>query len=268
MRRGLSRRLSIAVAALRENRRAGRFWATRPHNAFTREGFELFPGFLDRAECRRLVALADELAPGPSHRIAGNCYTWVKSETGSGRNTRVREILNVNDVDDGIARLLESRRIQRLYEERLGERVELYGFSLQIDQVDTRTKRDFHVDTLFPPLLKAFVYLTDVAEDGDGPYTIVPGSHRHFGRKAIADLVNAATSAASRDMHLVTADRYARRLLGAAGTMILSTQDAMHKGWNDHSRRPRYALIAQGTTATHYDGRPLRDGSELLAPPR
>ncbi len=79
MRGGLSRRLSIAVAAFRENRRARRFWATRPRNAFTSAGFEVFPGFLDRAECRRLVALADDLAPGPSHRLAGHCYTWVTS---------------------------------------------------------------------------------------------------------------------------------------------------------------------------------------------
>ncbi len=39
------------------------------------------------------------------------------------------------------------------------------------------------MDGLFPPQLKAFVYLNDVDDNGDGPYTIVPGTQRWFFRK-------------------------------------------------------------------------------------
>ena len=105
------------------------------------------------------------------------------------------------------------------------------GFGIQMDGVDTATKRDFHVDRLFPPLLKAFVYLTDVDEDGDGPYTVIPGSHRKFVRKEANDFVNAATTGGRRDMHRLAGRESFEKVLGSAGTLILSTQDVMHKGW-------------------------------------
>lgn len=252
---------------MRDNYRARRFWEKRPRNAFTTNGYEVIPDFLAREECERLVQLANGVMTGRSRRLAGNCYTWVKSEAGHGRNTQVREILNVNDIDESVARLMATRAIQKMYEERLDESVELLGFSIQIDGVDTLTKRDFHVDVLYPPLFKAFVYLTDVDEDGDGPYTIIPGSHRHFGRKVVNDLVNAVTSAGQRDMHRFAASRSCRRVLGPAGTLILSTQDAMHKGWSAHTRRPRYVLIAHGTTAHHFTGGCLTEGLSLLDEP-
>ena len=264
---GLRRRWMIARDAVRLNRRARAEWQARPDNAFTTDGYAVVPDLLDRAECERLVALADDLLTESSRVISGNCYTWVKAQAAHGRNTQVREILNVNEVDPGVAALLDERVVQREFEARLGEPVELYGFSIQVDGTDTRTKRGFHVDTLHPPVLKAFIYLTDVHDEADGPYTIIPGSHRHYVRKAINDFINAVSSSGRRDMHHVVADRRQTPVLGPAGTMILSTQDAMHKGGSEHSGRPRYALIAHGTTARHFAGGPLTEGRALVEGP-
>lgn len=261
---GWRARWDTCRASVRGNWRDRRFWADTPENPFTRDGFEVIEGFLDRAQCERLARLADEHLPGPSHRVAGDCYTWVKSEAAHGRNTGVREILNVQDIDPFLAELMERRTLQTLFEERLGERVELYGFGIQFDGIDTSTKRGFHVDGLFPPQLKAFVYLNDVEVEGDGPYTIVPGSHRWYGRKFVNDVANALTTGARRDMRfLVPADR-ARTVLAPAGTLILSTQDAIHKGWGDHWRTPRHALVAYATTADHFRGGSLTEGLEFL----
>lgn len=240
------------------------FWASRPDNAFTRDGFEVIEGFLDREQCQRLARLADEHLPGPSHRVAGDCYTWVKSEASHGRNTGVRELLNVQSIDPFLAELLQQRTLQQLFEERLGERVELYGFGIQHDGIDTSSKRGFHIDCVFPPQLKAFVYLNDVEVEGDGPYTIVPGSHRWYGRKVVNDVANALTTGAKRDMRFLVPDRRLHTVLAPAGTLILSTQDAIHKGWTDHWRTPRHALVAYGTTAPWFQGGSLTEGIEFL----
>lgn len=263
---GLDRRFDILRAAVRDNRSARRFWSRQPENAFTTRGYEIIPDFLPRDECRRLVQLADGIPKDRSRRLGGNCHVWVKSDASHGRNSQVQEILNVNDIDVSVDRLMRSGVIQDLYAERLAEAVEMPGMSLQIDGIDARTKRDFHVDTLYPPLFKAFIYLTDVEEDGDGPYTIVPRSHRHFGRKLLNDLVNAATTAARRDMHHFGTGS-AEKILAPAGTLILSTQDAVHKGWTEQSRRWRYALIGHCTTATRGGTGPLRDGADFLDEP-
>lgn len=261
----VQQRWGIVTGAVRGNLRSRRWWAERPVNTFTTDGVEVVEGFLDRAECERLVRLADEHLPGPSHVVAGDCYTWVKSEAAHGRNSAVRELLNVQAIDTAVADLVERRVVQDLFAERLGEPVELLGVSIQHDDVDTRSKRGWHVDAHFPPELKAFVYLNDVDEDGDGPYTIIPGSHRHRVRKVANDVVNALTSGARRDMRRFVPDRRARRIHGPAGTLILSTQDAIHKGWGDHWRRPRHALIFYGRPASFFTGGPLTEGRDRIA---
>ena len=261
---GLRQRWRTVCAGLVENLQARQFWAAVPENRFTQDGFEVIEGFLDREECERLIVLADEMLPGPGRRILGNCYTWVKSEAAHGRNRGVRELLNVDEIDSRLAELKASRIVQDLFTERLGERVELLGFSIQFDDVDTTSKRGFHVDGLFPPQLKAFIYLNDVEENGDGPYTIVPGSHRWFLRKFLNDVVNACTTGARRDMRLLVSEARLRTVLAPAGTLILSTQDAIHKGWTNHWRQPRHALIAYARTAARSEGGPLTEGIEFL----
>lgn len=246
--------------------RARRWWMRRPVNPFTINSHAIMEGFLDRAECTRLVLLADTHLAGPSHVVSGNCYTWVKSESLHGRNSGVRELLNVQEIDENLAELVRQRTFPSLFEANIAQPVELIGLSIQLDAIDTRTKRDFHVDCHFPPLLKAFVYLNDVEHPGDGPFTIIPGSHRYMVRRLANDLVNAFSSSARRDMHRFLPHRRARRVLGPAGTLILSTQDAIHKGWGNHWRRNRYALIAYCTPAEYFDGAPLSEGQAFAIP--
>lgn len=267
MKRQIANRISIVGLAIRDNLRSWRFWAKRPDNEFSRNGYAVIADFLDRAECGRIRELAERHLPGPSHVVAGNCYTWVKKEARHGRNSSVREMLNANEIDEGLARLLASDRIQQMFSERLGERVELLGFGVQFDDIDTSTKRGLHVDVLYPPLMKAFIYLTDVEDLGDGPYGIAAGSHRWWFRKFLNDVVNALTIGSRRDMRYFIADHRVRAVLAPAGTMILSTQDAMHKGWGNQWRKPRYAIIAYGVTAPFFRGQPLTEGREFVTPP-
>jgi len=266
MKRQLANRVSIVWCAIRDNLRSRRYWATRPDNDFTRNGYAVIPDFLDRAECDRVRELAERHLPGPSHVVAGNCYTWVKKEARHGRNSAVRELLNANEIDEGLARLLESDRIQRMFSERLGERVELLGFGVQLDDIDPSTKRGLHVDVLFPPLMKAFIYLTDVEDMGDGPYGIAPGSHRWWFRKFVNDVLNALTIGSRRDMRRFIPDDQVRAILAPAGTMILSTQDIMHKGWGNQWRKPRFVIIAYGVTAPYFRGQPITEGREFVTP--
>jgi hypothetical protein len=188
----------------------------------------------------------------------------VKEEATHGRNSSVRELLNVNEIDGRLAELLSSDRIQKMFTEKLGERVELLGFGIQLDEIDTTSKRGFHVDVLYPPMVKAFLSLNDVEDLGDGPYTIVPGSHRWWFRKFLNDIINACTVGSRRDMSYFVPDDTLRTVLAPAGTLILSTQDAIHKGWGNHWRQPRYALIAYGVTAGYYTGQPLTEGREFV----
>lgn len=56
-----------------------------------------------------------------------------------------------------MARLPASHRSQQIFSERLNERVELLGFGVWFDDIDTSTEHGMHVDVLYPPLMKAFI---------------------------------------------------------------------------------------------------------------
>ncbi|HEX7132064.1 MAG TPA: phytanoyl-CoA dioxygenase family protein [Iamia sp.] len=261
-------RARTVLSAIKGNLAAWRFWRQQPDNDFTRNGYEIIPGVLDAATCDRLIDLGESLLDDHSYRIDGDCYLSVRAERGIVGDSQVRAIMNINLVDDGVAELMASRTVQSLYEDRLRVGVEVRGFSLQVDGVDTKTKRDFHVDGLYPPVFKAFIYLTDVTEDGEGPYTIIPGSHRHYARKLANDVRNALRHGdRRRDMgSFIPRDR-ASKVLAPRGTMILSTQDSIHKGWQDHWKSPRFALIAHATTAAQFardGGGPLTTGLDRL----
>ena len=118
--------------------------------------------------------------------------------------------------------------VQRLISGNVGEAISGSGFSIQFDGVDTKTKRGYHLDGTWPPLYKAFIYLTDVDADGDGPYTIIPGSNRHVLRKAMSQFINSLSGGQHSDMPLYS-DRRCVRMYGKAGTLVLSTQDLRYK---------------------------------------
>jgi hypothetical protein len=72
---------------------------------------------------------------------------------------------------------------------------------------------------------------------------VSPGSHRHFFRKLINMVLNVVRHAPVDDMNYGYRDQDAARILGPAGTGILSCQLLAHKGWQGHTNRVRYVLV-------------------------
>jgi hypothetical protein len=159
-----------------------------------------------------------------------------------------------------MAEFYSSGQIERLFEARLGEKMRLQSVTLQVDDPDTQTKRGFHIDSSSPPNYKAFIYLNDVRELGDGPYTVVPGSHRDRLKKVINRMNNVWRDLPRTDMRLGYTDAQAQPILGNAGTLILSCQHLAHKGWQHHDRQRRYVVICYLVPWRHWDGKPFTLG--------
>ena len=251
--------LMSARYTLGSSLRCRRFWKSAPANAFTLNGYELIANFMPLEECQRLVELARATIKDHSYRVKDLCYTTVRAEIGVGKDLRVKQVMNVHLIDSKVNDLAKEGAIQRLFAERLGEPISWVGFSIQFDGVDTKTKRGYHLDGAWPPLYKAFIYLTDVDADGDGPYTVIPGSNRHVLRKAMSQFINGISTGERSDMPLYS-DKRCVRMYGKAGTLVLSTQDLVHKGWHDHYARDRYVLIGEFKLARFFDGKPITRG--------
>jgi hypothetical protein len=175
--------------------------------------------------------------------------------------------MNLESIDDGLAKLKADGAIQREYELRLGEPVSIKGFSIQIDDIDPVTKRGYHLDGSWPPTFKAFIYLTDVEVFGAGPYTVIPGSHRHVFRKAWNEFLNVMLGRGHSDMCSLYSDRQSKSFLAKAGTLILSTQDLVHKGWHEQDESKRYNMIVFIQLTRFFDGKPILLGSNRIREP-
>lgn len=225
----------------------------QPRNTFTRQGYEFIPNFLDQVQCSHYIRLAMQYLQDQSYTIKGDCYL-VKRKDVKNVNTGMEQIINAQELDPGLTNLFHSGVIEKLFEERIGEPMRLLSIVIQVDSPDAQTKRGFHIDSVSPPVYKGFLYLNDVETLGDGPYTVIPGSHLHLVRKIFNTtwtwLQLLVTAPEKRrladsmgDMRFFYSDQEAVPCLGPAGSLIISNQHIVHKGWHKHDRRKRFALI-------------------------
>ena len=94
--------------------------------------------------------------------------------------------------------------------------------------------RSFHVDMYAPKQFKAFLFLTDVLDESQGPYAVIEGSHRWRWRQCWNFLTRGL--AAKHDLtsfsQLRSADLQRAHLFKVRrGTVVLATQQAIHRGW-------------------------------------
>lgn len=240
----------------------GQDYRRQPQNTFTLQGYETIQGFLDKAECDRLIQVTNRYLHSHSYSINGNSYLVSRRDLKvQNADMEVQQIFNAQEVDENLSQLFHSRVLQDMFESRIGERMKLLSITIKIDDLDVRSKRGYHTDGVTPPSYKAFIYLNDVDEYGDGPYTLIPNSHRHTFRRIINYLYAQVTTSRRRttynrkeDIRFFYSDQQAVSIFGKAGTLILSNQQLAHKGWHQHDRNRRYALVCYLQTEKHNRG--------------
>ena len=232
-------------------------YLSQPSNEFTRQGYEVIPDFWDKDECDRLIQVANRYLGDRSYSIEGNCYLVCRKAVQKVDN-KVQQIMNAQEIDAQLSKLFSSHIIEEMFEQRMGEKVRLQSITIQVDNLDTQTKRGFHNDNVTPPRYKAFIYLNDVEDYGDGPYTVIPSSHHHTFRKIVNHLYNRLMiympgdkTYLKGDMRLFYSNKQSVSIFGKAGTLILSTQQLAHKGWQQHDRNKRYVLSCYLTAEKH-----------------
>jgi len=242
----------------------------QPPNQFTTQGYEVITEFWDKNECDRLIQVTDSLLRDRSYSIKDNCYLLCRKDIHD-VDLDVQQIMNAQEIDHKLSELFHSHVLEDIFEQRLGEEVVLQSISIKIDNTDTQTKRGYHTDGLTPTVYKAFIYLNDVDEYGDGPYTAIPSSHRHIVKRLInyfygwgvnifATSKTKATRNFKEDFFLFYSDRQADSIFGKAGTMIISNQQLVHKGWHQHDKTRRYAIICYLIPKKNYSGQAFSFG--------
>lgn len=249
-----------------------RDYSRQPSNEFTTQGYEVIQDFLDKNECDRLIQVTNRYLSDQSYSISGDSYLLCRKDLLQGLDREVQHIINAQQIDDKLSQLFDSHIIEETFERRIGERLQLRSITIRVDNPDTQSKRGYHTDGVTPPEYKAFIYLSDVDDYGDGPYTVIPGSHLHTFRKIINYLYSwtmtvlsiSKTYSRKDDVRLFYSDKQSVSIFGKAGTLIISNQQLVHKGWHEHDQDKRYALICYLIPEKYYRGQSLNIGRTAL----
>ncbi len=229
-------------------------WVQHSAKVLRRDGFAVVHDAFDAATCDALAELARRLHDGIETTTSLPSGTQVIVRGSQQERDYDTGFIDIYDVDkeDQRARLLAldahvREAIRRSWgREPIERRTSIY---VSRGVTDTRT---YHRDSVTQRSFKVFLYLTDVTEPADGPYAFVRGTHRHHEGK-YRSLVRAGlglarhpggASAAALDWFPPRAqDDPGTPCYGTKGTLILSDQNGLHRGWPQAPGRARYVLV-------------------------
>lgn len=160
-------RLAHALAWQRRSRLA-HLVAAEDRQAFARDGFVVRRNFLDPAAFARLREQALAFRAPAREMIQGDTITRRIALDGAARKAmpEVDALLKRADLG-GLLRYVGSFNQEPLYY--------IQTILSHVREASPDPQTNFHADT-FHPSVKAWLFLTDVAED-EGPFCYVPGSH-------------------------------------------------------------------------------------------
>ncbi|MFL5259573.1 MAG: phytanoyl-CoA dioxygenase family protein [Hyphomicrobiales bacterium] len=161
-------KLAHDLAWLRR-RRLEHLVSAEDREAFMRDGFVLKPDYLERNEFEALRAAVFALEAPAREMVQGDTITRriALDSDALARLPMVRSLLKRPDWR-GLMRYVGSYDQEPLYY------IQTILSHVREGTPDPQT--NLHADT-FHPSVKAWLFLTDVAED-EGPFVFVPGSHR------------------------------------------------------------------------------------------
>lgn len=146
-----------------------------------------------------------------------------------GRDEGMIDIFNVGDAIPAVLEVAQADEILSAINTSASDRVSLRSTNVYVNRSVTNT-RGFHSDS-YSEQFKAFVYLTDVSDLRYGPYTYAPGTHRpSVAVQAVRWMVNKVRGKPPTDA-VFRNPREIQHCTGNAGTLILSHQSGLHRGW-------------------------------------
>ncbi len=215
-----------------------------PSADMARDGYVVRHGFLADDEVGATMADLERFGDR-AVRETGVGGTKVRDRADrQSRDLNVRQLVSAERLSPAIDTLYSSGRIEQVASGLTGLDLRVGGMTVQIDWPDSQTKRGLHVDSHWPPTYKAFVYLTAVVEPANGPFSVVPGSHRDRVKKVTAIAGDYVHGRDRTDLDHTYSIHQARCLLGPPGTAIFADQRLAHAGWPGHTTGTRFMLVA------------------------
>jgi Phytanoyl-CoA dioxygenase (PhyH). len=183
--------LGPIVDSVKSENENARYYRKLPDTEFNKDGLLIIDNFLSEGDCDLLAELGKKTIDSHSKSglISDEVYLNIRSDAEDGKDTKVKQIFNFDKLSENLGEGF-MKKLSETFETNLGEEVVIKTCTLQIDDPDTKTKRSWHTDKNPPPNFKAFIYLTDVENENQGPYCAIKGSHRWKYRRILNVIYN------------------------------------------------------------------------------
>jgi hypothetical protein len=208
------------------------------------------------------VVLESYYSPEEVEEMKGLAEDYMRDEYGDydhlNRMAYFRRPLDGQEADGGVFRLfgfseIDPRAasffadpiIKGIIEKAFHTKIISNAALLQKNQPFGSETRGFHVDMYAPKQFKAFLFLTDVVDERHGPLTVIKQSHKwhvrryaNFIRRGLCNLKDVSSFDDLNEKELSAAQLFTVK----KGTVILATQQAVHRGW-PLQVGPRYVMV-------------------------
>jgi hypothetical protein len=204
-------------------------WNKKSGNKLYLDGFVTRESFLSEKSCDLILARAEQFVADPA--LMTGCTRIDIRDSHDGQEKYDTGMVDMHDVQDSMKDLLTEVNlawVQNSIEEAAGSAMQFTGYNVYLNKSVTNT-RCFHIDAAGVKHYKAFIYLTDVNSESEGPYAYIQASHRHNLWRYWNVCVNFLKGYPIMDM------RHSGKMspvvfLGKKGTLLITSQDGMHRG--------------------------------------
>lgn len=203
----------------------------------SRNGILVQLSFLSNSSVKELLNALDELVLKLKAEGEGEFARGVH-----GYDTGMLDIKNVDSYIPKLNEMIGADEVCRKLAELVGKPVALKNINCYVNEGITDT-RVFHADSHANSQYKAFIYLTDVLSDDDGPYTYILGSHKPLFKRYVNICMNFFSGRALTDYHRFHSASQIFKAKAEKGSLVISDQNGAHRGW-PQSHKSRRVLIS------------------------
>ncbi|MEM1319496.1 MAG: hypothetical protein AAGG75_04525 [Bacteroidota bacterium] len=200
--------------------------------------------FLPRELCDQIAQQIETITSqhNGSTELSSGAYLNFRNENKSGGSDKgMVDIFNIDYAIDDIGDI-DFSLVEDILEVTTKQKIVHYRKNAYVNR-GVKGTRGYHVDNVQPVLFKAFVYLTDVPDLSYGPYSFVKRSHR-FSRSVYYNIFrNLFVSSANNTDMPVYDENQVYSAIGKKGSLIISNQNAIHRGMPQEEGKTRIVLI-------------------------
>ncbi len=201
-----------------------------------KKGYVTIPDFLDKKICCQLADKIMKIIKEPEkHDIDIRNY-YSKNDA---YDTGFMDINNVHLIDPIFKEAVNIEKIEEILKE-INKNIYLRHVNAYYTN-SLENPRGFHVDSPHIKAYKGFVYLTDVSDDNE-PYSFIEKTHRFCFLRYINLIYNLFNGYLLTDMRIHDSKKIIK-FIAPKGTLIISSQDGMHRGFPQKKGYSRIMLV-------------------------